>query len=145
MIESLPHVNASLNCLAAALLIIGFVLIKNGNEAAHKRAMMSAFVVSTLFMASYLTYHWNVGSRKFPSDDYAPLFYAVYLAVLATHAVLAIIVPFLAAVTIFLGLTDRRQTHRKLARWTFPIWLYVSVTGVLVYFMLYWWFLPVDS
>ena len=154
MIEYLPHVNATLNSIAAMLLISGFVSIKRSRsprlekddrdrlEQIHKRFMIAAFLVSALFLACYVIYHVNAGSRKFPRDDYAAVFSVVYLSVLATHVILAAAVPFLAAITIYLGLAKKRSAHRKLARWTFPIWLYVSATGVLVYFMLYWWFLP---
>jgi uncharacterized membrane protein YozB (DUF420 family) len=133
----LPHVNASLNALAAVLLVAGFVFIKRGHVSAHKRTMLTCFGVSTLFLACYLTYHIGIGgSRKFPES--APqAVRIVYLSVLASHAFLAMFVPFLAIITIYLGLKDRRSAHRKWARWTFPIWLYVSITGVVVYWMLY--------
>ncbi len=142
MIEYLPHVNATLNSLAAVLLVMGYVLIRRQRESAHKKFMVSAFGVSTLFLISYVVYHANAGSRPFPRDDYALAFAIVYYAILVTHVILAALVPFLAGGTIVLGLLDRRLAHRKLARWTFPIWLYVSATGVLVYLMLYWMFLP---
>ncbi len=142
MIEYLPHVNATLNSLAAVLLVMGYVLIRRQRESAHKKFMVSAFGVSTLFLISYVVYHANAGSRSFPRDDYALAFAIVYYAILVTHVILAALVPFLAGGTIVLGLLDRRRAHRKLARWTFPIWLYVSATGVLVYLMLYWMFLP---
>ena len=132
----LPHVNAALNSLAAVLLVAGFVLIKRRRETAHKRAMLASFAVSIVFLGCYLVYHANVGSRAFPAEppDFVRYF---YLTVLASHVVLAAAVPFLAAITIYLGFSDRRVAHRRLARWTFPIWLYVSITGVVVYLMLY--------
>ena len=138
-----PHLNASLNGLATVLLVTGYLLIKRGRERAHKRVMLSCFAVSVLFLASYLYYHLVVigGSRAFPRS--APgLVRGFYLSMLLTHVVLAAAVPVLAIVTIVKGLRDSRESHKRWARWTFPIWLYVSVTGVLVYFMIYWWFPP---
>jgi uncharacterized membrane protein YozB (DUF420 family) len=132
----LPHVNAALNTVATVLLIVGFVFIKRGRELAHKRTMLSCFGVSVVFFASYVVYHWLAGSKKFPGDAPTGVRY-FYYGVLLTHVVLAASVPFLALATIYLGLRDRRAGHRRVARWTFPIWLYVSVTGVVVYLMLY--------
>ena len=133
----LPHVNASLNALATLLLITGLALIKSRRETAHKRVMLAAFAVSALFLASYLTYHFSIeGSKKFPS--YPPdVVRTLYFAVLITHVILAATVPILAPVTIYLALADRRKWHIRMARVTFPIWIYVSVTGVVVYLMLY--------
>ncbi|MEX2174876.1 MAG: DUF420 domain-containing protein, partial [Pirellulaceae bacterium] len=130
--------NASLNALATVLLALGFVLIKRRQERAHKWTMLACFGVSVVFLASYLTYHFNIpgGSRKFP--DYPPTAVRyTYYAILLTHVVLAAIVPFLAIATIYTGLADKRRAHRKLAKWTFPIWMYVSLTGVVVYWLLY--------
>ena len=100
--------------------------------------MLACFAVSVIFLASYLTYHFNIpgGSKHFPSYP-PPVVRSSYLGILLTHVVLATTVPFLAIATIWLGLSDRRRAHRKLAWWTFPIWLYVSITGVIVYVMLY--------
>ena len=138
MIEVLPHVNATLNATATVLLLVGYALIKQRREQAHKWTMLSCFAVSVVFLACYLTYHFNIpgGSRRFPSYPPNAVRYAYY-AILASHVVLAATVPFLAVATIWLGLADRRRAHRKLAWWTFPIWLYVSITGVIVYVMLY--------
>jgi len=133
-IEQLPAVNATLNALATILLVCGWTLIKTRRERAHKIVMLSAFAVSVVFLACYLVYHYHVGSVPFAGPGAVRV---VYLTMLATHVVLAATVPFLAGITIFLGLTDRRKRHRQLARWTFPIWLYVSVTGVVIYVMLY--------
>jgi putative membrane protein len=136
MLEVLPHVNAALNGLAALLLVAGYILIRMRRETAHKWTMLGCFGVSTIFLACYLTYHFGIGgSKPFPED--AGNVRVVYLAILATHAVLAVAVPPLAIATIYFGLRDQRAWHRRLARWTFPIWLYVSVTGVVVYWMLY--------
>ncbi len=135
-VRTLPHVNALLNLLATVLLITGLRLIKRGKEDAHRRVMLASFGVSTLFLVSYLAYHFQVASVKFPSYP-GPWVRTFYYGILASHVVLAMTVPFLAITTIYLGLRGRRSAHRRLARWTFPIWLYVSITGVVVYLMLY--------
>jgi uncharacterized membrane protein YozB (DUF420 family) len=133
-VEQLPAVNATLNALAAILLVLGWVQIKTCHERAHKILMLSAFVVSIAFLTCYLVYHFQVGSVPFQGPaDVRPVYYSI----LITHVILAMTVPFLAGVTIYLGLKDFRAKHRRLARWTFPIWLYVSVTGVVIYVMLY--------
>jgi uncharacterized membrane protein YozB (DUF420 family) len=133
-VEQLPAVNATLNALATVLLVCGWVLIKARRERAHKITMLTAFAVSCAFLACYLVYHYHVGSVPFGGPSAVR---AVYLSILASHVVLAATVPFLAGITIYLGLADRRKQHRGLAHWTFPIWLYVSVTGVVIYVMLY--------
>jgi putative membrane protein len=134
-VEYLPAVNASLNGTAAVLLVIGLVLIKRRHEVAHKWVMLTAFAVSMVFLACYLTYHalktWHT---QFTGP--APV-RTVYLVILITHVVLAATVPFLAGTTLWLGLQDRRAAHRRWANRTFPIWLYVSITGVIIYAMLY--------
>lgn len=135
-VRTLPHLNALLNLSATVLLVTGYWLIKRGREDAHRRVMLASFGVSTLFLASYLVYHFQVASVKFPGYP-APWIRTFYYCLLASHVVLAMAVPFLALTTIYLGLKGRRSAHRRLARWTFPIWLYVSVTGVMVYLMLY--------
>jgi putative membrane protein len=138
LIETLPHVNATLNALATVLLVAGYLLIKARQEVAHKWTMLACFGVSVLFLACYLTYHLNLegGSRRFPSYPPLAVRYAYY-GILLSHIVLAATVPFLAVATIWLGLANRRRAHVKVAWWTFPIWLYVSVTGVVVYLLLY--------
>jgi putative membrane protein len=133
-IADLPALNATLNAIAAVLLVIGYVEIRRGRVRQHRRAMLGAFAVSALFLASYLTYHANAGSRPFPGSG--PI-RAVYFAILITHIVLAAAILPLAIVTLSLGLRARFDRHVPLARWTLPIWLYVSITGVLVYLMLY--------
>ena len=133
-VHQLPAVNASLNALAALLLVIGWVQIKLRRERAHKLTMLSAFGVSVLFLACYLVYHFQVRHVPFAGPDSVR---HVYLAILISHVVLAAAVPVLAGVTIYLGFRDRRLKHRRWARWTFPIWLYVSITGVIIYLMLY--------
>jgi uncharacterized membrane protein YozB (DUF420 family) len=152
----LVHLNAGLNGLATVLLVIGWILIRRGREQAHGRVMLAAFFVSCLFLASYLTYHALEGSVKFTHPGVVRL---VYLTILLSHVLLAMTVPFLALFTIRYGLkatgwwlsiraseaselqasnvAKYRLKHRRFARWTFPIWLYVSITGVVVYLMLY--------
>lgn len=136
-IPLLPHINASLNLAATLLLVIGYVQIRRGREAAHRRVMLACFAVSVVFLACYLTYHVHTTAvNRFPSYPPAAVRWTYYL-ILLTHVVLAAAVPLLAVVTIALGLADRRALHVRLARWTLPIWLYVSVTGVAVYLLLY--------
>jgi putative membrane protein len=130
----LPTVNAVLNATAAVLLVWGYRLIRRKRIAAHRKVMTAAFVVSCLFLAGYLTYHYSVGTVRFQGTG---AIRAVYLTILATHTVLAAAVPVLAIVTLRRGLAARYDKHRRIARWTLPIWLYVSVTGVVVYAMLY--------
>ncbi len=132
----LPTVNASLNGVATVLLCVGLALVKAGRRDAHRRVMLSAFATSCLFLACYLVYHAHVVSKKFAGEGAIRY---VYYAILLTHVVLAAAVPVLALRTIYLGLKQRWDAHRKIARITFPIWVYVSVTGVVIYFMLYHW------
>jgi uncharacterized membrane protein YozB (DUF420 family) len=125
-----------LNGIATLLLIWGYVLIRRRQELAHRRVMLACFSVSVLFLISYLIYHFQVRSVRFPS--YPPIGVRYfYYGMLLSHVVLAAFVPFLALASIILGLRDNRVAHRRVSRWTFPIWLYVSITGVLVYLMLY--------
>jgi uncharacterized membrane protein YozB (DUF420 family) len=133
-VHQLPTVNAVLNATAGLLLVVGWVLIRQRRERAHKIAMLLAFGVSVVFLACYLAYHFQVRHVPFAGPaSVRPL----YFVILITHVVLAATVPVLAGVTIYLGYYDLRQKHRAWARWTFPIWLYVSVTGVIIYLMLY--------
>ena len=133
-IHDLPVVNASLNATAAVLLVWGYVLIRRHSIAAHRKVMLAAFATSSVFLVCYLVYHFNVGSVRFPRTGVVRM---VYLSILTTHTVLAATVPPLAIVTLNRGLRGRFDRHRKIARWTLPVWLYVSVTGVVVYWMLY--------
>ena len=144
MIEWLPHVNVSLNAIATVLLIIGFVLIKQKRETAHRNTMLATFGVNMVFLVCYLTYHYYAGSKQFPRDPaVAPdVVRYFYYGLLASHVLLAAAVPFLAIWTIYLGLKGQRERHRRIAKWSWPIWLYVSVTGVLVYLMLYQIYVP---
>lgn len=133
-VQDLPALNAVLNGTAAVLLVIAYILIRQGRRLAHKRVMIAAFTVSTLFLISYLTYHYLAGVVYYPGTG---LIRKVYLTILGTHTALAAAVPVLAIITLRRGLKSRFDPHRKIARWTLPIWLYVSVTGVVVYLMLY--------
>lgn len=135
-LRDLPALNATLNAICAILLVWGYTLIRRKRIQAHRRVMISAFVVSIAFLASYLVYHYQVGSVRFQKTG---AIRTIYLAILATHTVLAAAVPPLAIITLRRGLKERYDKHRKLARWTLPVWLYVSVTGVVVYWMLYRW------
>ena len=133
-IRDLPSINAALNATAAVLLVWGYTLIRRRRKDIHKRVMIAAFATSCTFLTFYLIYHANVGSVPFPHTG---TLRAVYLTILATHTVLAAAVPPLAIITLSRGLSSKFDKHRTIARWTLPIWLYVSVTGVVVYLMLY--------
>ena len=133
-VHDLPAVNASLNALAAVLLVTGYVLIRRRQWVAHRNVMTAALACSVLFLASYLIYHANVGSKPFPGQG--PI-RAVYLTILLTHIVLAAVILPMALVTANRGLRARFDRHVPLARWTLPLWMYVSVTGVVIYLMLY--------
>ena len=133
-LRDLPALNAALNAAAAVALLVGFVLIRRGNWRAHRVAMITALALSTAFLTSYLVYHAQVGSVRFQGQGAVR---TLYLTILATHTVLAAAVPVLAIVTLSRALRRRFDRHRAIARWTLPIWLYVSVTGVVVYWMLY--------
>jgi uncharacterized membrane protein YozB (DUF420 family) len=133
-ISSLPTVNAILNASAAVLLVIGYVMIRRGRIRAHRACMVGALALSCLFLVSYLTYHAQVGSKRFAGTGSIR---NVYLTILFTHTVLAALVPPLALITVWRAVRQRFDRHVRIARWTLPIWLYVSVTGVIVYVMLY--------
>jgi uncharacterized membrane protein YozB (DUF420 family) len=133
-VSDLPTLNAALNATSAVLLTLGWILILRRKIDAHRRAMLSAFGCSVVFLVSYLVYHFQVGSVKFQGTG---TIRTVYLTILLTHTVLAAAVPVLATITLSRALARRFDKHRKIARWTLPIWLYVSVTGVVVYWMLY--------
>ena len=133
-VHQLPTVNATLNGIAFVLLLVGFALIRARRIEAHRIVMLSAFACSVLFLVSYLVYHAQAGSTRFPGTGTAR---TIYLGILLTHTVLAAAVPFLALVTLVRALRRRFDRHRAIARWTLPIWLYVSATGVVIYWMLY--------
>jgi uncharacterized membrane protein YozB (DUF420 family) len=133
-VSDLPLLNASLNATSAILLTTGYILIRRGHVRRHKAMMISACVVSALFLTSYVIYHASAGSRPFPGRGPIRVF---YFAVLISHVLLAAAIVPLVLVTLTRGLRERFDAHVRVARWTFPIWVYVSVTGVLVYLMLY--------
>ncbi len=133
-VRDLPAVNAALNATAAVLLIWGYTLIRRRKIATHRKVMTAAFSVSILFLISYLVYHAQVGSVRFQRTG---AIRSVYLTILFTHTLLAAAVPVLAIITLRRALRGDYVRHRAIAVWTFPIWLYVSVTGVVVYWMLY--------
>ncbi len=130
----LPTVNASLNGVTALLLVTGFLLMRRKRIKAHRAVMLTAFAVSCVFLASYLYYHAHIGSKRFEGEGWIR---PVYYTILISHTILAAAVPPLALVTLARGLRRRYDAHRHIARWTLPIWLYVSVTGVIVYLLLY--------
>lgn len=133
-IGDLPALNATLNGLSAVFIMTGYVLIKRGERELHKRCMLAALVTSSAFLVSYVIYHANTGSRPFPGTGVVRV---VYFAILITHVVLAATILPLALTTTARGLRAQYTRHVAIARWTFPVWLYVSVTGVVIYLMLY--------
>ena len=133
-VSDLPALNATLNATSAVLIGIGWILIKRGRWIAHRNVMLAACATSVLFLVSYLTYHAQVGSVRFTKSG--PI-RTVYFAILLTHTILAVTIVPLVLVTLSRGLSKRFDRHRAIARWTLPLWMYVSVTGVIVYLMLY--------
>lgn len=133
-ISDLPALNAGLNALSGSLLGVGYAMIRRGRVKAHKAFMLAAVGVSTLFLVSYVVYHYHAGSTRFPGTGWVR---TLYLSILVTHAVLAAAVIPLAAVTLVRAWREDFPSHRRIARWTLPIWFYVSVTGVIIYVMLY--------
>ncbi len=133
-ISELPTLNAILNSISAIFLITGYVFIRRKQIKAHRACMTGAFVTSTLFLISYLVYHYNHGSTGFQGQGAVR---AVYFSILITHTILAAAIVPMIFVTFSRALRERFDRHRKIARWTLPLWLYVSVTGVVVYLMLY--------
>ena len=133
-LSSLPALNASLNATSALLLMAGYFFIRRKRITAHKVAMISAFVVSTLFLACYLYYHYHHGSTPFPGHGWVrPL----YFTILISHIVLAAAILPLALITLSRAWKGQFSRHKRIARWTLPLWLYVSVTGVVIYWLLY--------
>jgi uncharacterized membrane protein YozB (DUF420 family) len=133
-IASLPSVNATLNATSAVLLIVGYYYIRQRRRQAHRACMLAAFSVSALFLVSYIIYHFHVGTTRFLGQGWIR---PVYFALLLYHTVLAAAVPFLALLTLSRALRQQFDRHRAIARWTLPVWLYVSVTGVVIYWLLY--------
>jgi len=138
-LSALPAVNATLNGTCALLLIAGYLFIRRRMITAHKTCMGSAFAVSILFLVSYLTYHYHVGSRPFGGHG---AIRSVYFTILISHTILAVAIVPLALITVSRALRGRFDRHVRIARWTLPLWLYVSITGVIVYLMLYHLYLP---
>ncbi|MCS6927113.1 MAG: DUF420 domain-containing protein [Candidatus Binatia bacterium] len=133
-ITDLPSVNALLNATSAVLLLLGYRFIRRRHIRAHQVSMTAAFAVSVLFLLSYLVYHYYAGATRFSGSGWVrPL----YFAILFSHTVLAAFVPFLALLTLTRAWKRQFRQHGRIARWTLPIWLYVSVTGVIIYFLLY--------
>lgn len=133
-VSDLPALNASLNGLSAILLTAGLVFIKRGEKTAHRNCMVAAFVVSTVFLVSYLTYHAQIGHTSFQDPAW---FRPIYLAILIPHVLLAaLIVPMILA-TFWFAVRGTFEKHRKIAKWTWPLWMFVSVTGVIIYLLLY--------
>lgn len=133
-LSDLPLLNACLNSASAVFLSIGYYFIRRKNQTAHRNCMIGALVCSTLFLASYLYYHAHAGRTTFQDPQW---FRPVYLFILLTHTVLAAVIVPMALGTVTLAFMRRFETHRKIARWTWPIWMYVSVTGVVIYLLLY--------
>jgi uncharacterized membrane protein YozB (DUF420 family) len=129
-----PVIDATLNGTSAVLLVIGRSFIKRGRMAAHRAVMITALVSSSLFLASYLYYHWHVGSVHFQGQG---VWRPIYFSILISHTILAITIVPMIIITLSRALRERFDRHRAIARWTYPLWLYVSITGVIVYFMLY--------
>jgi putative membrane protein len=130
----LPAVNAGLNALSACLATAGYIYIRRGNATAHKRCMLSAVAVSALFLAGYLALRYVAGMTRFPGQGW---FRSVYFAILLSHTVLAAVIVPLVLLTLVRGMQGRFDRHVRIARWTLPLWLYVSITGVLIYWILY--------
>jgi uncharacterized membrane protein YozB (DUF420 family) len=133
-VSDLPTLNAALNSLSAVFLFSGFLFIRSGNRDKHRVCMLTAFACSILFLISYLVYHAQVGSVPFKGQGWIR---PIYFAILLTHTTLAVVVVPLALITLRRAVREKFAAHRRIARWTLPIWLYVSVTGVIVYWMLY--------
>jgi uncharacterized membrane protein YozB (DUF420 family) len=139
-IYDLPAVNATLNGLSAILLTLGFIFIKRGDKIAHRNCMISAFVTSIVFLSCYLTYHGYLyfALHRGPTRFLNPLWFRpIYLTILLTHTILAVVIVPLILRTLWLARKQRFEAHKKIARWTWPLWMYVSVTGVIVYLLLY--------
>jgi len=133
-ISELPTINATLNTISGILLTIGYVFIRQRKIAAHKNCMLAAFTVSVLFLVCYVIYHYNIGSKPFTQQGWLR---PVYFTILISHIILAFVIVPLALRTLYLAWRERFDAHRRIAKITFPIWLYVSVTGVIIYLMLY--------
>jgi uncharacterized membrane protein YozB (DUF420 family) len=137
-ISDLPAINASLNALSTVFLTLGYIFIKQRKQDAHRNCMVAAFITSVIFLACYLTYHFSVTVvTKFQGHG---IVRPIYFFILITHIILAVVIVPLVLVTLNRALKQRWEAHKKISRWTWPLWMYVSVTGVIVYMMLYQWF-----
>jgi len=134
LIPFLPHLNAILNSTSALLLLSGYSFIRRGNVRAHRNCQIAAVITSSLFLISYLTYHYYHGSTRFTGQG---MVRPLYFVILLTHTILAVVIVPLILITIYRAARADFDRHRRIARWTLPLWLYVSVTGVVVYLMLY--------
>ena len=133
-LRDLPALNATLNAISFVFLVTGYVLIRRGRREAHRNCMVAALITSALFLTSYVIYHFNVGSVPFQKTGWIRM---VYFAVLIPHVIFAAAIVPLVVITVSRALSRRYDKHRRIARWTLPLWLYVSITGVIVYLMLY--------
>lgn len=140
-VQQLPAVNATLNGISAILLLMGFIAIRKGNKKFHQRCMISAFAVSAVFLICYLVYHYYAGSTKFTATGWIR---PVYFSILISHVILAAAIVPMILLTMWRAWKKDFEKHKKIARWTWPLWMYVSVTGVLIYLMLYQWFPPAN-
>lgn len=143
-VSDIPALNALLNAIATALIVAGLISIKRRNESAHRFFMGASLIVSALFLVGYVYHKWQVQGVHTPFNGEGAI-RTVYYVMLISHIILAACIPVLVGRTAYLGIKDRRDLHKKWARFTYPIWLYVSVTGVLVYFFLYVWFQPATA
>ena len=135
-----PPINATLNAISATFLLTGFILIKQKKEKAHRVAMIGALICSTAFLTCYLYYHYTSGHTTFPAEY--PVAKKVYLTILIPHIILAVVNLPLIIITVIAAIRGNFVLHKKIAKVTFPVWMFVSVTGVIVYFMVYQWFVP---
>jgi putative membrane protein len=133
-LSDLPAINAGLNSTSAVFLLAGYYFIRKRDQNAHRNCMIGALVTSSLFLVSYLTYHFNAGRTVFRDPAW---FRPIYLTILITHTLLAVVIVPMVLVTLSRALKARFDSHRRIARWTWPIWMYVSVTGVVIYLLLY--------
>src|SRR5262249_23802851 len=134
--DQLPTLNAILNTTCAVFLILGFIMIQTGHGRGHRILMLSAFLVSIVFLASYIVYHLHAGTIHYKGTGTLRI---VYFTILISHTILRALVPILAIITMSLSIRGKIRRHMRMAKWTLPIWLYVSITGVIIYFMLYRW------
>ena len=133
-LSDLPAVNACFNGASTILLTLGYIFIKRGRQNAHRNCMVGALITSTLFLAGYLYYHYNAGSTRFENPQW---FRPIYLVILLTHTILAMAIVPMVLITVLHALRNNWESHKKIARWTWPIWIYVSITGVVIYLLLY--------